>query len=197
MRRLLPQRADDAPKQPRYDIFFTLVSLCRYIGKSYAIVTQEKLLERLRESTGHRMSRRTLNRHLNGLERAALINRTSRHQRARSGKLRLRATMFTFGQRGILWIKRLQDASLISLGRLAVPKMAQSQKTPIYQESPAVDKSSTAGNGKSRPPRLRGGKRGPPNTPARRAGNGAARTQGTPLSRDEAQFAYHRGFSRR
>lgn len=156
------RRANDAPQKPSFDVFLALVNLAAHFNRAWVIVTQEKLLERVKASTGRVMSRRTLNRHLLALERRALINRTSRHRRTRTGKLQLQATLFTFGLKAKLWIKTMQRAGSIPLGRLAVPKMAQS-KNPIGSRSKrAVDKSIHS-EGRNRGPRdKRGGARRPP-----------------------------------
>jgi len=118
--------ATDAAKTPRFDVFLALASLAARFDRPWIIVTQRKLLERVRATTGRALSRRTLNRHLAGLERDRVINRLRRHRRGRYGDLELRATLYTFGQFGILWIKRLRGAASIPLGRRAVPDSALS-----------------------------------------------------------------------
>ncbi len=196
MRRLVPERADDFPKRgPRYDVFLALANLSGYLRKTWVIVTQEKLLERIKGNSGHAMSRRTLNRHLNGLERMTAINRMQRHQRGRYGELRLRATLYTFGKLGVLWIKRLGTSAAVPLGRPAVPKMAQSRNPIFISRCPHCGETIHSGdNGRplSSPPRKRGGKRGPPTSTStgRRINGRAARAHGKALSREEAQLLH-------
>lgn len=191
MRRLLPRRAQDAPKKPRYDVFQVLVSLCKWLEKPYVIVTQAKLLERIAVRTGYPMSRRTLNRHLAGLERASVINRTQRHIRERSGAFKPRATLYTFGQLGVLWIRRMQSDSLIPLGRLRVPFLAQSRKPSLNQRKQRCGQSAHNADGKSSPPRKRGGANGPPVNRRLSAAERAVRGNGKALSREEAQLLSH------
>lgn len=166
MKKAFPRRqAKDDPQKPAYDVFLALVSLCARFDKPWVTVTQRKLMERVEGTTGRRMSRRTLCRHLLALERRSLIKRQRRHQSSRSGKLQLRATLYTFGTKGQLWIKRLRDAGAIPIGRLAVPKMAQSQKPSINRKCPHCGQIIHSAN---RGPRdKRGGTRRPPT--ARRA----------------------------
>lgn len=195
MRRLNRELAEDYPKRgPRFDVFFALANLMGHIERPWVIVSQAKLLERIKGNSGHVMSRRTLNRHLNGLERLGAINRQKRHKRER-GQLRLRPTVYTLGQRGILWTKRLGVAGIVPFGRLRVPKMAQSRTalsislcSHCGQKLPQRDKGK-ATNGRSRPPQA-GADDGPQNTGATRKRR-AARAAGTALSREEAQIAGH------
>lgn len=152
------RRANDAPQKPSFDVFLALASLAAHFGRGWVIVTQAKLLERVSRSTGRQMTRRTLNRHLLALERRQLIKRTSRHRRQRGGKLHLRATLYTFGLRAKLWITSMRGAGSITLGRLAVPKMAQSSK-PISSRRPRpVDETIHRPKGARGPRGKRGGR---------------------------------------
>jgi len=126
-------------------VFLALVSLAAHFRVRSITVTQRKLLQRIAGTTGRLMSRRTLNRHLAALERRHVINRIKRHRRARGGALQLRATNYSFGRFGVLWIKRLRQAAAFPLGRLAVPQMAQSRKSYLVPGvRGAVDKAPTA-----------------------------------------------------
>jgi hypothetical protein len=153
-----------AVKKPDTGVFLALVSLAAHLGKGYVIVSQKKLLERIRGTTGYRsMSRRTLNRHLAALERLAFINRQQRSKPNRHGEIRRVSTLYTFAEHGILWIKRYRQAATIVLGRPRVPEMAHSQKTLSSSERRyAVNKPLTAQRrkGRSRPPRA-GARNGP------------------------------------
>lgn len=157
--------ARDAAKKPAFNVFLALVSLAAHLERRWIIVTQRKLLERVRGTTGRGMSRRTLNRHLAGLERDRAINRQQRHRRLRTGELNLRATLYTFGELGLLWIKRMRQASAIPLGRLAVPHLAPSRKPSLGSGSGiAVDKAPTAPRKRhDRGPRKRGQATAPEN----------------------------------
>lgn len=150
----------DAPKKPSvaWPVFMSLVSLASHFDKRYIIVTQEKLLELVAQTTGRVMSRRTLNRHLLGLERGGYIARTQRHRtRPRSRELELRATLYTFGQFGTVWIKQMRQAAQIPLGRRAVPKTAQSKRLSLSEKRHGVDKSPTPRRSETnRGPRKRG-----------------------------------------
>lgn len=138
-------------KKPAFEVFLALASLARHFRRHWIVVTQAKLLERMREATGRAMSRRTLNRHLAALERGQVIARQRRHSRHHSGKLRMRATLYTFPTVGMLWISRLNGFAKIPSGRLAVSKMAQSQNRSIYRRRTNGD----------RGPRKRGQERSP------------------------------------
>ena len=197
MRRLKRELAEDYPKRgARFDVFFALANLMGHIERAWVICSQEKLLERIRGNTGHVMSRRTLNRHLNGLERDDVINRTRRHKRdRRTGELRMQPTMYTLGLRGKEWKKRMGVAGIIPFGRLRVPKMAQSRTTIYFSRCPHCGQNLPQrgqrinGNGRSRPPQA-GAVNDPQNTGATRRRR-AARAAGKALSREEAQIAYH------
>lgn len=124
----------NAVQKPAFEVFLALASLARHFRRHWIVVTQAKLLERMREATGRSMSRRTLNRHLAALVRMQVISRQRRHEpHPRTGKLQLRATLYRFPAVGILWISRLNGFAKIPLGRLAVPQVAQSQNRYIYR----------------------------------------------------------------
>jgi hypothetical protein len=164
------QVASDAALKPSFNVFLALVSLAAHFERRWIIVSQRKLLERVRGTTGRAMSRRSLNRHLAGLERDHVVNRLRRHQRKRTGELELRPTLYTFGAMGALWIRRLRGAATIPLGRLAVPKTAPSRNPLLSEKRLTVDKSLTARRRReaNRRPRKRGQETAPGSAPRRR-----------------------------
>jgi hypothetical protein len=144
---------NDAPKNgPCHATWLALLNLAAHLEKRWVIVTQRVLLERIKGNSGRTMSRRTLNRRLLGLELHGLIRRVKRHQRNRhTGQLHLKATLYTFPKRAILWIKRIRRSATIPLGRLAVPKMAQSRYNPSrIRARDSVDKAPPASRARRR-----------------------------------------------
>src|SRR6267142_6846496 len=120
--------ADVAIKKPCQDVLLAIANLGAHLRKRSISITQAKLLERIRRTTGRAMSRATLNRHLRAWVKRRVLNRIKRHRRNRkTGALDLRATNYSFGLRGILWIKTIRDVGAFPLGRLAVSHLRQSQ----------------------------------------------------------------------
>ena len=165
-----------AVQKPDTGVFLALVSLAAHLGRGYVIVTQNKLLERVRRTTAYRsMSRRTLNRHLAALQRMAFINRPPRARPNRYGEMRQLATLYTFGALGILWINRFRQAATIVLGRPRVPEMAHSQKTlSLSERRLAVDKAFTARQSR---PRTRGRGTAPRSSRRTRSSSSSAATR--------------------
>jgi hypothetical protein len=155
--------SDYTPKRPRYDVFVALRSLAAHVHQRWIIVSQVKLLERVAAATGYRMSRATLNRHLRALHRISVINRQPRSLRRRDGTIAQRPTLYTFGLRGLLWIKRDRRASQIPLALTGVSILRHSSSTLLKVGlRSAVDKRSTAPHRpqrkNNRAPRSRGGR---------------------------------------
>jgi hypothetical protein len=154
---------DYTPQRPRYDVFLALRSLAAHVRQRWIIVSQAKLIERIAAATGYRMSRATLNRHLRALHRINVINRQPRALRKRDGTIAQRPTLYTFGLRGILWIKRDRRASQIPLAPTGVSILRHSRSTKERVGlHAAVDKRSTAPSARQRKndraPRYRGGR---------------------------------------
>lgn len=154
-------------QKPAFDVFLALVKLAAYVGRPYIIVTQRKLLQRIRAVTGRAMCRRTLNYHLAALERLQVINRTQRHHRERGRPTKWRATLFTFAHVGLLWISAMRDAASIRLGRQRVQKPAHSWKPSLYRKRSPVGKPSTGEQRPGRSSAPKGRRNGPEKRAAR------------------------------
>jgi len=120
--------ADAALKKPCQDVLLAIASLGAHLRKRSIDITQRKLLERIRRTTGRGMSRATLSRHVRAWVKRRVLNRITRHRRKpKTGELELRASNYSFGLRGILWIKTVRQLGAFPLGRLAVSHLSQSQ----------------------------------------------------------------------
>lgn len=101
----------DAVKNPDSRIVEVLAGLAAHTYKSWCFPSQEKIVELLKRFTGRVMSRRTLNRHLAGLERDGQIRRKRRHIRDKRLGMVLRSTLYTIGGRFMGRIGRIVDAA--------------------------------------------------------------------------------------
>ena len=89
----------------------TLAGLAAHHWRTWCYPSQEKLRELLQRFTGRRMSRRTLNRHLAGLERDGHIRRIRRHVRDKRLGLILRSTVYVIAGRYLARVQRLVAAA--------------------------------------------------------------------------------------
>lgn len=86
---------NDYVRRPERAILLVLVSLAGWIGRPWAHVSQEKILELLQKHHGVRLSRRHLNRHLGGLVRDRYVRRIRCHRRGPGGRIDMHATIYT------------------------------------------------------------------------------------------------------
>src|SRR5438045_744024 len=94
-------------QRPDKDIVLTLAAVGAKYGKNYCIPSQDKLIELLARHQHRRMCRRTLNRHLNALERDGMIKRTRRHcadQRDPRRGMVFRSTLYELTRRAFRWL---------------------------------------------------------------------------------------------
>ncbi len=113
-----------------------MCDLARHYGKAYTFQSQDKLLELYRRRTGRTMCRRTLCRHLSGLEAQGFFKRVQRHQRHPERGFTFRSTLYL-----------LQGAAFRAWGRIArtarnVARWSRvtvsSQYSPSGRELPAA-----------------------------------------------------------
>lgn len=81
--------------------------------KGYCYPSQEWLCDYYEGVTGLPISRRTLNRHLAGLERDQLIKRLRRHRRSPDAArgFEMRSTLYTLTRRAMRWLASLGGAA--------------------------------------------------------------------------------------
>jgi hypothetical protein len=171
-----------ATLRPRLEILEVLASIAAYQdsqwnGKgvrwgragAWCVVRQEAIVawwSRMMKRYGYQvvtMCRRTLNYQLAGLRRDRYLTVEQRHRRRpgkghRAGELDLRPSLYKFTTRGQLWIKRRQGWVENPIALSAVQTIAQSGYTSSENSrkslSSAVDKTHSAGGGKSRGARI-------------------------------------------
>jgi hypothetical protein len=81
--------------KPDMRILAIITKLCEKYERRWCYPSQETILELLERWHRVVMDRRTLNRHLNGLQHLGYIERTRRHHKARDGSLILKSTVYT------------------------------------------------------------------------------------------------------
>jgi DNA-binding HxlR family transcriptional regulator len=101
----------DAVKNPDSRICEVLAGLAAHTYRTWCYPTQDKLCELVKRFTGREMSRRTLNRHLAGLERDGQLKRKRRHVHDRHKGMVLRSTLYTIAGRFMARIGRIVTAS--------------------------------------------------------------------------------------
>ncbi len=137
----------DAVINPDTRICEVLAGLAAHTFKTWCFPTQEKICELVYRFTGRKMSRRTLNRHLAGLERDGQLKRVQRHHHDKHRGMVLRSTLYVIGGRFMARIGRIVTASrrwaearknfraadpLSSRSGVRVPSLAQ-HKNPPYK----------------------------------------------------------------
>jgi hypothetical protein len=117
--------------RPEFTILTVLSGVAAHHGKNYCFPAQEKILGLL-SRYGVRMSRRTLNRHLNALERSGWIKRQRRHHVDPRHGMTFRSSLYTFTKRTFRWLSGLAAAVKKAVGwggsfssNSRVPNLAQ------------------------------------------------------------------------
>lgn len=125
-------RFQDAVINPDTKICEVLAGLAAHHWRTWCFPSQDKICELLQRFTGRVMSRRTLNRHLNALERDGMLRRQRRHKRDPHRGMMLRSTLYTIAGRFMARIGRIVTAAKRfaklphrSRSGVRVPKMAQ------------------------------------------------------------------------
>lgn len=118
-------------KNPDWRICEILLGLNGRFGAKYSFASQDKICELVKKYVGRAMSRRTLNRHLLGLQRDGFIRRQRRLTYHKHKGLQRRSTLYTISGR---YFRRVQyqvqalarqlTATLPSLGSTRVPNPA-------------------------------------------------------------------------
>ncbi len=133
-------------QSPDLMILSALSSIAGRAGKGYAFPSQDTLCNIL-DKFGRKMSRRTLNRHLNSLVRAGWIKRTRRHQADPVRGMTFRSTLYTLTRRSLRWLKGLASAASRAVKSLAsfvrssrVPNLAQYNLHKIIIAGPDPEK---------------------------------------------------------
>lgn len=98
-----------------------LAGLAAHHHKTWCFPTQQKLVELVKRFTGRVLCRRTLNRHLAGLERDGHIRRIRRHRAERGRGMTFHSTVYVIGGRYLARIRRIHEAVL---RWLAIPDRA-------------------------------------------------------------------------
>lgn len=115
-----------AVRNPDLRVMETLMGLASYHRKTYCFPTQAKLCELVKRITGRTMSRRTLNRHLAGLERQGFVRRTRRHQAHRTHGFVMRSTLYRIGARYLARVRNIV-AGVAKFSRAANDLIASSR----------------------------------------------------------------------
>lgn len=101
----------DAVRNPDSRICEVLAGLAAHNFKTWCYPSQEKLCELLKRFTGRDMARRTLNRHLNALERDGMLRRVRRHHHDKQRGMVLRSTLYIIAGRFMSRIHRIVRAA--------------------------------------------------------------------------------------
>jgi len=131
-------KPENTVKHPDLRICEVLAGLAAKYGKTYCYPSQTKLCELLKRFTGRVMSRRTLNRHLNALQRDMMISRRARMQRAKNGSLIMRSTLYHVMLRYAQRIGRAMKAAMLwpktlarSIASSGVPITAHNERLTL------------------------------------------------------------------
>lgn len=104
-------RADSTVINPDTKICEVLAGLAAHNWKTWCYPSQLKLCELLQRFTGRVMSRRTLNRHLNALERDGQLRRVQRHHHDKQRGMVLRSTLYIIAGRFMARMHRIVAAA--------------------------------------------------------------------------------------
>lgn len=112
-------------QRPEFMLVSVISGLSGHHGKNYCYPSQEKILELL-AYLGRKMSRRTLNRHLNALVRDGWIKRVRRHRTGPSG-MEFHSSLYTLTRRAFRWLAGMGKAvgRAISFGKSRVSNLTQ------------------------------------------------------------------------
>ncbi len=109
-----------------FRLVLVLAGLSAHYGKNYCIPTQDKICELIQRFYNRTMSRRTLNRHLDGLEAGGWIHRQRRHQYHPVKGWTFRSTLYTITRRA----RRTLGALRGFIGRVAGNPRPRSAREP-------------------------------------------------------------------
>ena len=123
---------------PDNKICEVLAGLAAHHWKTWCYPSQDKLCELLQRFTGRIMSRRTLNRHLNALERDGQLRRVRRHHHDPRRGMVLRSTLYVICgrflgrmHRVVAAAKRFAKLPDRSHSGIRVPILAQYKKLSL------------------------------------------------------------------
>lgn len=110
-------------QKPELALVSILGGLSERHGKTYCYPSQEWLCEHLARFAAHRMSRRTLNRHLHALEKFGWIKRLRRHRRRAGRGFEFRSTLYILTRRSFRWLSMFAKvaARAVKWGRVTIP----------------------------------------------------------------------------
>lgn len=129
--------------------------------KSYCYPSQDWLCAHLARFAGRRMSRRTLNRHLGGLEAGGWIKRIRRHRCSpvASRGFEFRSTLYTLTRRAFRWLAMSAGACrrAVRWGRVTLPSQyipLQGRVIPAGASgaTPGIDRTPPDGGGSGTKP---------------------------------------------
>jgi ribosomal protein L30/L7E len=149
------QAVNDYVRRPERAVLLVLVSLAGYIGRSWAHVSQLKLLELLRKHHGVRLSRRHLNRHLGALARDGYVRRIRTHRRGPGGRIDMHATIYAIlgkAQRACGLVAPFFRRKLAALDAAARQVLASSAVTAPAQCGTPMSTIQAGGVAKRAPP---------------------------------------------
>ena len=102
-----------------------LRGLMKHFGKSYCYPSQKKIVELLWKQHGVKISRRTLNRYLDDLERWNCISRIRRLRKGPDGEIQFFTTAYYILQRVVDNVKKIVRAVVRVAGACRVPLVSQ------------------------------------------------------------------------
>lgn len=130
------RQADHTCSKPSIPIVLILLSLASKYRRKWVYPNQLTLLKLLAKHHRITMSRRTLNRHLAGLEAQGYIRRFRRHKKTNTGSLWLRSTVYSLRDRALKiyevagrHVLECVDNPVHRWGSFAVSLVAQSKTT--------------------------------------------------------------------
>lgn len=112
-------------QNPETLILTVLAGIADKYGKFYCYPSQDKILALLARY-GRRMSRRTLNRHLNQLERLGYIKRQCRHTHDSARGWIFRSTIYQLTRRTLKWLAGMLGAAKRAFDFLKVSRVPNS-----------------------------------------------------------------------
>lgn len=112
--------------KPDLSLVMILAGLAGHYNKHYCYPTQDKICSLLKRYYGRFMSRRTVNRHLAGLEAAGWIRRRRRHQLDKVRGWVFRSTLYTITNKA----RRCLGALRGFIGGLTGPTRSRSAPEP-------------------------------------------------------------------
>lgn len=94
---------------PDFRLVHLMFGLATHYGKLYAIPSQQKLCDLVKQFHGRRMCRRTVNRHLGGLERDGWLRRQRRHRVEGHRGMTFHSTLYTITRKTLRALASLRN----------------------------------------------------------------------------------------